>query len=300
MNQAQRPGIWMRSDVVRFVNVLSIVALVAGIGAISTALFPRLSIWLDALLWGLFLAALFGLLVLFIRLRAAAKDAREAAYDFNSELYGYAYESLKVTGLIHNDGSIGFRRDMIARAYTKEIGSVDHWMLAPEAPEDSTIELGDPHAAQPAFVEVRKRVVRQTSERVAAVLHIEPAIKLGEQLQFTMSETLPSGSMALTYEELDSRGMLYEFVAWDITRPTRQFNLSIIFPDDLVPVEIEHDVWYGVSRMPNPHESARIEPNWSEVESKGEREYSLQIPYPVLGLTYVIKWVPPDSIEAEI
>ena len=77
--------------------------------------------------------------------------------------------------------------------------------------------------------------------------------------------------------------------------------MKVFFPEGIRPQEIEHDVWYAVGESQARHdeEYERVEGCLQQTQEGLHHTLVASIPYPVLGLTYVIKWTLPGSTPSE-
>lgn len=223
----------------------------------------------------------------------------EVAYVFNSQTYGMSYEDLIAHCTILDDGSASFRREMDLRAHTQVTG-ISHFMLLPEASRNGeNLELISIKRLAP-FVPLRTlawEVTELSSGKMSLTVSISPPLQIGDGLRYEIVEKSPPGLYAVT--GLEERRVPYDYFAWDINRPTRRLVIKVLFPEGVEPPAFESDVWYAVGQSRARHNqefhrlSAILKPRQEGIY------YALiaVIPYPLVGLTYAIKWTPARSSQ---
>jgi hypothetical protein len=217
---------------------------------------------------------------------------RQIAYILYSKIYGMSYESLIVDCTIRHDGSAIFQRKIDLSA-NLPIQEMDHYMLLPEASlKGEALELVEITPPGP-FRKLTPTVTALSSGRMALTVSIQPSMSPGDHIRYQVKEKSPPSLYAVT--GLEERKVEYDYFAWDISRPTKRLEINIFFPEDVQPVDSELDVWYAVGQSRSRHD-----PEYKRVRDylHGRQEgvhYTLgaTVPYPVLGLSYVIKWSPP-------
>jgi len=220
------------------------------------------------------------------------------AYDANSILYGLAYEDLVVHGTLHDDGSMTIGREIKLRAYLPNISSIDHYLIAPEAPKTGDLIETKNLIFKSPFRTLPWKEITRTPNRISILISIFPALKVGETLAYELREKIPMNAMATTLEKLKEHNMDYESFEWDIGRPAKNLSLNVWFPEHLAPTSgnVGVDVWYSPdSRLTHEEEYRRIEKHHLYVKEGTQWRFELSLPYPVVGLTYVLKWVPPPQ-----
>jgi hypothetical protein len=224
----------------------------------------------------------------------------ERAHVLNSTLYGMAYEELSAHCTVHQDGSAVFRREIDLVAYSI-IGEVDHYMLLPEAPKESKdlLELANAKSLVPDR-KLTPEIIQLSSGRLSLLVYISPPMSPGDHIRYQVIEKSPPGLYAIT--GLEERKVPYDYFGWDISRPTRKLAVKVFFPEGISPKAFEYDVWYAVSqsRSRQAKEYERIRGALQWVDEGARFSLALDVLYPVLGLTYVIKWTPrPAPRETE-
>jgi hypothetical protein len=86
----------------------------------------------------------------------------------------------------------------------------------------------------------------------------------------------------------------FEYTYTRISYPTDHLVIKIVFPPDFIPDEPAFDVWYGEGRVRHEREYGRIAPGFLSRWDSNKRLYlRLEVEYPLLGLTYLLRWHPP-------
>ena len=217
----------------------------------------------------------------------------EVTYVFDSKVYGMAYEDLIVHCTICNDGSAVFRREIDLMTYSL-ISETNHYMLLPEAPQNGEdfVELVDVKSLD-RFRTLTPQVLELSSGRTSLRVSISPPANPGDHIKYQVTEKSPPGLYAVT--GLEERKMAFDYLAWDIWCPTKRLEMKVLFPEGVRPRDFGHDAWYalGQGRSRHAQEFERVKECLRQREEGVYCTLSAFIPYPVLGLTYVITWVPP-------
>ncbi len=130
-------------------------------------------------------------------------------------------------------------------------------------------------------------------------LRFSPPIKRGSTASLIKPIVWRSrGAFAMTYSELLARHLSVESAGMYVGYPSDTLTLRVIFPRDYRPRFVDFDVWYGQAEVRSSTEFwalADIHPLRAALTRDGSPEYTLIVPYPVLGLTYAITWLPADT-----
>jgi hypothetical protein len=306
--------IWNKPVVRYFAAALAAVAAVVKILQFFVA--PNVSSTVKLTVWGVFLLAMFPFVAQGVvsganRLVESAIEkqmrqgnfpvpseevAGEVAYVFNSQLYGMAYEELITHCTIHKDGSAGFRREVELVAHSV-VSKIELYMLLPEATPtgDDQLELAGA-VSLTHFRKLTSEVNRLSSGQMSLTVSISPELNSGQRLRYQVVEKSSPGLYAVTGRE--ERKMPYDYFAWDITRPTKKLEMKVFFPEDVRPEAFEPDVWHALGQGQSTHsrEYDRVKELLVERQEGLFHTLVFTIPYPILGLTYVIRWTPPRAM----
>jgi hypothetical protein len=206
-----------------------------------------------------------------------------------------SYQSYKATCAIDTSGAATFTREMALKAYS-EVANVTYYMLLPEyPPEDEHIldlmdlrSVDSDHEVHPVVEE------EQISGRLRLEATIDPPLRPGKELRLESPERA-TGPL-FVFEKEPGNSMDWDYFAWDVSRPTRRLEVSVVFPPGRRPLKPIHDVWYalGLSMIRHDAEYERVARNLEENREGVVSILRLSVEYPILGLTYVIRWDLPD------
>lgn len=234
----------------------------------------------------------------------ARRSDDEIAYQTAAERYGMAYDSLDVDCILSDDGSALVYRHIKVTA-TSQFAELDTFLYAPE-PTDA----GEPWELDPGFVEVRSltpgrqieaTAFKRESGRLSALLRIEPPLLSGESMIYEMQQRLPAAfyTIYLSPTEFDPEEDNFDYWGWTINRPTRRLHLRVYLPQGNVkPQDYNLQVRYA-SASDFPSQRAQYEEraraNKVELQGPDGGRYilDLSVEYPVTGLIYVLRWLPP-------
>lgn len=230
------------------------------------------------------------------------------AFQNAAERYGLAYESLDVKWIINSDGSAIVNREIEITA-TYRLDELDTFLAYGS---EQTGE-GKPGEINRAFVEVesltqRSKIsvkdIRLTGSRLSALLGIVPPLTHGQSMTYRMRHQVPKGFYTIFRDSTGSDpNKDYDHSGWTISRPTRNLHLRVYLPTGNVkPEEYDlHVLYASASDFPTQrahYEEGARAPQVELRETDQERYLlELSIDYPVTGLVYVLRWLPPLRSE---
>jgi hypothetical protein len=236
------------------------------------------------------------------------KVAGEVAYVFNSRLYGRAYEELIVHCTIRKDGSAAFRREAELIAHST-VNDVDIYMVLPEALQNDKEQLqlagaasltdfvqvtGKPTTGTPTRpVNIVMKEKWSSSGQLYLVMSFSPELSSGQRVRYQVIEESMPGLYAVTGQE--ERKMPYDYFAWDITNPTKKLEMKVFFPEGVRPQSFGADVWHALGQGMSTQgiECDRVKEFLIERREGVFQTLVFTVPYPIIGLTYVVRWIPP-------
>ena len=223
----------------------------------------------------------------------------EEFYRYFSKRYGFAYEELLVHGTLNEHGAVKVWRKSKVIAHVAGIDKLDQYLIS-ESPDEKKIQVDLKCDTQSK--KITGDIQRVSSQELNLTIKISEPLMPNDELEFSVTETTPNSSMSMTKAELDKRiasGKRFEYESfyWEITRPTKQFQLKLIVPKTLKPEGRRFDVWYGRSRISHIQEFSRIsDSKWFKVEPAGDQiELTLDVMYPIPTLIYAIRFIPSDT-----
>jgi hypothetical protein len=218
----------------------------------------------------------------------------------DSSSYGFCKEEWSACcELIPNGGARTKYRVMLS-AITRDVPRIEYFVQNTLAFSGVgfLFDIGTEAATQASpIAKVRVKVSTHGPKRLA-ILEFEPPIPRGTSLTYSYATQAPPGSFAMTFEEVEKRRLEYEFRSRIVTYPTKHFYSKVIFPEGFEPIDTGYDVWFGLAKVRHDGEYYRIAYSSYWIDSHdelGRRYMQLNVDYPILGLRYVLKWVPPYS-----
>jgi hypothetical protein len=119
----------------------------------------------------------------------------------------------------------------------------------------------------------------------------DPPLNPRDEALYEVREQFPAGSFATTAQQIARMTPHYEYLAWQIDKPTRHFCFEVHVPNSLSPAECMYDVWHDVySEQTHRAEWERLASLFTVNSAGHYTSIQLDILYPVLGLNYVITW----------
>jgi hypothetical protein len=224
---------------------------------------------------------------------APRSEDLQAVHRSYSRRYGVEYEHQRVECTIGENGQASIKRSARLVAY-RRVEAFAIYLHLPESdaaggllrPElksltpDRTLRVGEP-----AWL---------LSRRMSTVEISEP-LEPDESLEFVEHEgtdkrlfrTPKNHKASLTPDD---------YFAWDVSYPTRELELSVHFPPEMVIESAEPNVWVwvGKSRPRHGEEITRIQQHLERRDDDG-LTLVLRVPYPLLFVTYAVIWIPDAS-----
>jgi hypothetical protein len=223
--------------------------------------------------------------------------AQQVAYA--GKLIGYEYSSLSFEIKVAADGSAVITRRVDVLAY-RTVDQLLHYLLVPvsrtpggalESPEVRLLK----RPTDATTIDLVPEAMGQ-DERLL-YLKITPPLNAKDRLEYELLERVTENSIARTSDQLEPARHDNTF-GMDISWPTRALHLAVSVPMQYTPRSARCDVW----RVPG---QVTVEGVLKTTQGllktrfvTGERneqchESSADVPYPLQGLTYVIRWTPP-------
>ena len=216
------------------------------------------------------------------------------AYAIVAEKYGYGYEDLIVKAYLEESTrEMRVHRRVHVRA-TATQNRVRHYLHSLVNLSQGDIKVAGLHKIEPPEIDITAKKVLELSFNDKMVIEVtfNPHLDAGDLAVYELKEIFPPGAFATTAEEVKRQGLSFEYLSWHVNKPIRALEYMVSIPKSLRPKECGYDVWYGgYSRQRHKKEFQRLEPLFDVKED--ELPYTaiqLKIPFPVLGLVYVLKW----------
>jgi hypothetical protein len=278
----------------RIILLLRIIGSLAGVaGIIARTFWPNNLLAERVLQWGVVTAV--ALVVISIVIQKWGDHLFDRiAYVIVANRYGYGYEELVVKAhLEEHTRSMRLHRRVHVKA-TATQNSVRHYLHNLSDSTAGDVEIDDVHKIDPPDIDIDVKKVPELSYKDRLVIEVafHPHLDKGDDLTYEIREKFPPGAFVTTADELKPKRLPFEYLSWHVNKPTRAFTYMVSIPESLCPTNCGYDVWYGgYSQQRHKQEYRRLKPLFevSEVEPFYV-SMQLNIPFPVLGLIYVIKW----------
>lgn len=225
----------------------------------------------------------------------------EPVYIHEARRMGVGHGSATFECEIDEVGFAQVTREIEVEAFS-EVGSLDTFLIFPEGSKfDNTVDT--PGFSLKSVDSLQKgRSIKydlKPSEKAIQVceLSFSPSLLERQQTKYKMVEASGMKCFDLTKEE---------YFGWAVSRPTRKLMLSVTLPTGMKPEEVKVEVKRSrQSGFPDaPLVKSEIErltnPKQRTLPSR-QVELSLEIPYPMIGLQYMIRWrstLTSDTVES--
>jgi hypothetical protein len=218
-----------------------------------------------------------------------------ALYRMVAEKYGYGYEKLQVLAYLEEESKkMRVHRHVRVKA-TMPQRSVRHYLHDLSNSVDDQIKVGGFNDIDSPGVDLSVEKVEELSidDKMVVEVTFDPFLDAGRSAEYELKEVFPPGSFAINADAMKSMKLEFEFLSWHLSRPTRQFEYVVRISKSLNPDICSYDVWYDAKgRQRHLQEYRRLESLFDQ-DPNADPDYVsliLRVPYPVVGLVYVIKW----------
>lgn len=225
--------------------------------------------------------------------RETIKDNKNC-FIFNYHCYGLFKELENVRYILKDDGSMYIENKMTIVPTTENLYSIEERCKSSQF-DNRDVSL-DIHSKGSSKTKISNSlIVNGISEKIWKIKFV-PSLDKNKPFTFILKEELPKNTFSMTKESLPVH-LKYEYVSHQVRYPTEVLNMELLFPEKLVPIDYEPDVWFGDGGLSNSNELARIL-NKNDTTAIFEDDsiddgrilLRLKIEFPILGLMYVIHW----------
>lgn len=213
--------------------------------------------------------------------------------------YGFLWETRSSQATLHLDGSFTETATVHVRSVDAQVLELGHY--------SQSGRTADPKAEVTASIlranydkgEVLERIVDQTEHMIEWVATFSPEMGPGDQAEYVYQEDSAADSFLMDNESVRKLKLGFESWSIPIKYPCRQLTMRILLPWQ--PEQREVDVWCDRGVQKNVDEIARLRTgrclkgDWTQAAGGRAYAITLVVDYPVLGLSYAIKWRPPAS-----
>lgn len=225
-------------------------------------------------------------------------------YLANRDALGLSYESLEFIEDVHLDGSSDLEQRYTVYCSSGRIRTREHNYSVSGDTELVNPKVKFSYEANQGTV-ARHQLRGVNNSSLKNVIHIRPALKKGERLTYSFRMEREHGCYMMTQESMQKslsekqQPALwpYESLGITIKHPTERLKLVVIFPEGYEPEgEDNYGVYYGQTMEDTADvEKSRLMKSGSfsyTHDEVGKVILSLVVEYPIMGLTYAIRWVP--------
>ena len=218
--------------------------------------------------------------------------------DSLAKLFGLRKTDLKIHCVISEDGSSISTYNVHLRAEANQITQVEYLSTAPTLPDGAD---GDTDVkfirSESGPGDIRVEMLRKTKAESFWAINFTPGLSAGQSVKYLQEVRTPSKTFALTPEDLKARKLDFESYSMQVNYPTDKLVMRVTFFRGASVSRVTHDAWYGRGRVRHMNEYSRIikEESFTTGLEDGKLYGELEIPFPIHGLKYVIRWEPAAS-----
>lgn len=272
-------------------TLLQIAALIVGCAALFLTFIGGFRGWRRFSIIGITLVSC-GALLLSYYLGRTSKLTREDFYEYCCDTYGLAWDQYTRVIILEENGDAEISMNMTVRAITQDIEYLGRQYQS-SSPPFELISTGP--VAQ--LTNASNLIVRTDSTGYSKDLVFDPPLWKGSAARFLTAITWTAKSaFAMTAEEFNRKNLQKEVAGIRITKPTDTLTIVVVFPKDYEPTDIDFQVRQGEGGFSCEAEYIALmsdpPPLLSEKTKGRQREVTLAVAYPIIGLTYAITWKP--------
>lgn len=219
-------------------------------------------------------------------------------YDFSCALYGVARDQFSRTIDIHPNGDATIQLSMTINAVRQDVNSLEQAYSIPHGTVHTNVKdaVGELTNGSKVYLSTEDSTRTTSVQR----LSLQGPVLRGQQGALLRPfEWFSEGAFAMTRAELERRKQAIEYSAMKLTYPSNSVRIEVHFPEGYRPEKLDYDVWYGLGEVRNRVEYARLvalDRSPLAVRDDLKRQVAtLQVQYPIVGLTYAITWLPAGS-----
>jgi hypothetical protein len=208
--------------------------------------------------------------------------------------YGFVRTKFVVRYVIGEDGSAQVSYNEAFVATNEELLGIEHWTRVstdPTLTRDFRLEI---KSGAKQKTEIIPRPTLVTPTKLFYQLLFSPPLQPRESVEYSYYIYGPPGMFLLSPQQVQARGLPFDYVSMEIAYPTNRLEMEFVFPPNIYVERLEQDVWLGDGRLRLKKEYNRLEKEGAKrLERQGETLVArLTVDYPILGLKYAITWTP--------
>jgi hypothetical protein len=219
---------------------------------------------------------------------------------------GFIFNSYTATFTLYPNGDSTSETQIEIEAVSSEVASRDHkiYTSGDGCFKDTDIDV----SGESDDTLISKRIVKQDDNSINLEILFSPALKKHGKATYRIVRRSKKGLYAMTRQEImehirnekHSEYGPYEYSRCIVRYPTDKLRMVVNFPKDFdISGEQFFDVFTGQSWDRANGEVARIKKNQYIKKTFDQKEHTnkieLNIEYPFVGLSYAIKWIPPET-----
>ena len=210
----------------------------------------------------------------------------------DGRIYGLIRKRTDITLEIDKDLGAKSRHSTVLEALAP-VPAVEHFGEVPSQEGDGEGEaIGVSESGGDARVSFEP--VLSTRRECWFIVRFTPPLVKGQTQSYNYTQKFPAKSFASSLAELQGRKLEHDYYAATIQYPTEHLALQVLLPPGFKSKDIGCAVWFGRAHLPHEGEVARLKDNfsWDTVGVDQRTKLALDVPYPLRGLSYAIRWKP--------
>jgi hypothetical protein len=213
------------------------------------------------------------------------------------EQYGFCRTLYQVNYDVRADGSAVITYEENLRILNADLPGIEHHTSIPSEPERIVGQFRITAQSKGTEVEISPKLILTTPTRLFYQLLFTPPLKPGANIRYAYRVDCPQGTFLDSEQALYQRSLPFDYISSKISYPTERFEISVSFPETWRIERMRSDVWMGDARLELRKEAQRVAEELEAEKNQNALFLRLRIAYPILGLKYVISWIPSKKVD---
>lgn len=205
---------------------------------------------------------------------------------------------------IANDFSAKIFYQSRIKAIAPRVDGMEHFASVPSRPAGlEGVLVTEAEERREGHTQIRPVIARQTANDCFFVLNFVPPLRRGQEIMYSYRQNFPAQTFITSADELAARRLDFDYSTDMIPYPTERLVSTVVFPHGFIPQWVRYDVWMGKAFVRHVSEYVRLETlgAFESGYTADNRLYmKLDVQYPVRGLIYVLRWMPPGGDQQRL
>lgn len=227
------------------------------------------------------------------REEAASKCASvEGVHECTTRVYGFRRDRVDTTVELTSSGAAVSTQEVTVRSLTTVVDELRHFVSGGTTggePDDS-FRVSTEVLECPVEHEVDD--VKATPNGLTWAVRFRPELPRDVPVTYMNKIKAPSRTFLMNREEVVAKAVPYEWHSHEVSYPTEQLDITIIFPKGWSWTKKKLEVWCDAGGLRNSDEMHRVDQPVGGKTKDNRHCLKLSVQNPILGMRYVVMWEP--------